>query len=170
MNLPTLSNEELIDFVYSEIAAPKILQAGIDFSDANKWRVVVNALPKPVATVYRLAILHMQVLNGGFIQYFDNGYGIFAYETLSDLEVIKANQTYKLLKKSLELINPKNLTGESFLKLIYEKEYEPNYESLGPQLNQIDEEYYGLEEIEILEDLLGDYLKEHLDELQQTIA
>src|SRR6188768_1606385 len=99
MSLQELSNEELIDFVYSKIAAPKILQEVSDFSDANKWREVVNALPKPVASVYRLAILHMQVSNGGFIQYFDNGYGIFAYETLSDLEILRRTKHINYLRK-----------------------------------------------------------------------
>src|SRR3954452_18294923 len=115
MNLDDLSNQELIDYVYTDIAGKKVSEAVKDFADFRQWRQVVNELPEQAARVYRVGILNLQVINGGFMQYFDNGYGIFAYETLSDLEVLRADKTYGLLKDALESINPENHTGEAFV-------------------------------------------------------
>ena len=82
------SDQELIDHVYIKVAGSIIREYITDWSDSAKWRRVVEQMPLPVKLVYRIGILHQQVMNGGFIQYFDNGYGIFAYETLSDFKTV----------------------------------------------------------------------------------
>ena len=167
MKLDDLSNQELIDYVYTEIAGKKVRENVKDFNDFSRWREVVNELPEQVARVYRVGILNVQVMNGGFIQYFDNGYGIFANETLDDLAVLQATQTHVLLKNALEIINPKNYTGEPFVHYILRREFDVNYDDIIKQLERLDSLYYGLEGTEEMEELLGTYLREHASELQQ---
>jgi|SRR6476661_1478435 len=41
----------------------------------QEWYAYVSALPKHLRVTYAVVVLHGQVLNGGFEQYFDNRYG-----------------------------------------------------------------------------------------------
>jgi hypothetical protein len=167
MNLVDFTNQELIDYVYTEIAGKKVRENVKDFSDFPRWRQVVNELPEQAARVYRIGILNLQVMNGGFIQYFDNGYGIFAYETLNDLKALQAKDTHQLLKEAVEIINKDNRTGEAFVNLILHRTFDVNYNSICEQLDRLDNLYYGLEETEDMEELLGTYLRKHIGELKQ---
>ncbi|SCY97441.1 DMP19 family protein [Flavobacterium caeni] len=153
-----LSNSDLIDFVYYEIACEKM--KAIDFSNYAEWKKVVSEMALPIATVYRIGILNQQVMNGGFIQYFDNGYGIFAQETVEDFKRIGAHLSFEILNRCLTLINPKGYEAERFFELVSNQEYE-SYESLfTKELNELDRKYFNLDDDENLEDLLAAYLRQ----------
>jgi hypothetical protein len=98
----------------------------------------------------------------GFIQYFDNGYGIFAYETLADLIEIGAERTRKLLTKALLLVNPNGYSGEKYLDYIYLQQYKDRWESLSAQLDQLDSAYYGFDNQAEPIQLLADYYRKRL--------
>lgn len=159
MNWNKLSDEDLIDFVYCELAGTKIQENISDFTDLKKWRKVVNEMDEPVATVYRIGILNLELINGGLIQYFDNCYGIFAYETLEDFKRIGANYSYKILETCLKHINPKNYSENRFIELVAEREYDNYDNSFAIKLNELDDEYCELDEKENLGKLLADYLR-----------
>lgn len=160
MNLNKLSDEDLIDFVYCELAGTKIQENISDFTDLKKWREVVYEMDEPVATVYRIGILNLELMNGGLIQYFDNSYGIFAYETLEDFKRIGANYSYKILETCLKHVNPKNYSLNRFIELVAEREYDKYDNSFAIKLNELDDEYCDLNnEKENLAKLLVDYLR-----------
>jgi hypothetical protein len=160
MNWNKLSDEDLIDFVYCELAGTKIQENISDFTDLKKWRKVVNEMDEPVATVYRIGILNLELMNGGLIQYFDNSYGIFAYETLEDFKRIGANYSFKILETCLKHVNPKNYSLDRFIELVAEREYDKYDNSFAIKLNELEDEYCDLDnEKENLAKLLVDYVR-----------
>lgn len=161
MTSKKLTDSELIEFVYCELAGQIIRENVPDFSNIKNWRKVVSEMTIPIATTYRLGILNSQVMNGGLIQYFDNGYGIFALETLEDLQRVGANLTHKVLSDCLEIINPKNYTGERFVNFIRYREYQIDELNYQDNLDKLDEQYYSLSEIEDLEILVALYLRQN---------
>jgi len=164
-DLKVLDNGELIDFVYSEIAGKHIRDRVKDWTQPDQLSIAVDQLNGPVKTTYLIGVLNQQVLNGGFQQYYDNRYGRFAYETLTALKEIKAKNTHDLLRKSLELINPKGITNKDFRELIIKRNYETNT-IIEDSLNELDNIYYSLSDMEDIEQLLGDYLKLRISELK----
>lgn len=154
-----LSDEDLIDFVYCELAGQQIQDKITDFTDYAKWRSVVNEMEMSVATVYRIGIFNLEMVNGGLIQYFDNAYGIFAYETLADFKRIGANLSYQILETGLKYVNPEIYSDERFIKLVTEREYEDYENLISPKLSELDNKYYELNENEDLGKLLADYIR-----------
>ena len=51
--------------------------------DGDQWYVYVYALPARLQITYLIVVLHNQVFNGGFHQYFVNGYGQFSKITIN---------------------------------------------------------------------------------------
>jgi hypothetical protein len=162
MNLSKFTDNELIEHVYTDLAGAKLREEMTDWADGKNWKQVVSKLPRPVQLVYRIAILNMQVMNGGFIQYFDNRYGIFAYETLKDFKLINANKSYELLDESLSIINSKDYRGERFFRFIFGHEYNSDWDALADKLEPLDEKWYALDGVEHLESLIGSYLRKKL--------
>ena len=160
MTSKNLTDKELIQFVYSELAGQMIMQNVPDFSDIKQWRKVVSEMAIPVATTYRIGILNLQVMNGGLIQYFDNGYGIFAKETLDDLKRVGAFLTNKILEDCLSILNPKNFDAERFVMFIVNREYEIYESKIEDDLNKLDNQYYELDEKENLEVLVASFLRQ----------
>jgi hypothetical protein len=135
-------DEDLIDEIYNKsIQIDKPSQI-TDWSTWHQWINSTNQLSHNGQMAYRIAMLHNQVINGGFIQYFDNRYGIFAYETLNDLLKIDAKKTWKLLSKALSIINPDHYTGQKFLDYIYFHQYESSYKTFSEKLELLDDDYY----------------------------
>lgn len=163
-NLNKLKNGELIDFVYVDIAGKYIRGRVLDWTQPSQLATAVDQLKEPIKITYLICILNQQVLNGGFLQYYDNTYGQFGYETLNALKEIKATNTHDLLRQSLELINPKGMKDADFKKLIFSRNYEIN-RIIEDRLDELDGIYYSLADIEDLEQLLGDYLKLRIGEL-----
>jgi hypothetical protein len=164
-DLTQLENGELIDFVYTDIAGQHIRDNVKDWKEPGQLTNAVDGLKGPAKTTYLIGILNKQIMNGGFIQYYDNSYGQFAYETLMALKEINASGTHDLLKASLEIINPNGKTNSDFRKLIITREY--NIDTITEEkLDKLDDKYYNLADTEDLEQLLGNYLKLRIEELK----
>ncbi len=161
MTSNNLTDKELIKFVFNDLAGQMIRENVPDFSDTNQWKKVVAEMSIPVATTYRIGILNSQIMNGGVIQYFDNGYGIFALETIEDLNRIGAFLTKKILDDCLNILNPKNYKAERFIKYITNREYEIYESNIQDELDELDKKYYKLNEKENLEDLIGSFLRQN---------
>jgi len=157
-NRETLTNEELIDYVYLDIAGKFLNEKIEDWSQTKQWYNTVFELSEPVRFTYCIGVLNMQVMNGGFEQYYDNDYGIFAEETLKGLKKIGAELTYELLKSSLDILIKHNRTQSDLFEFITESKYWGNKE-IEEVLARLDDQYQNLEDKEDLTELLGNYLR-----------
>ena len=148
-----MNHEELIYAKFNESIQ------GIDdetLLNQEKWYNYVINQPVHLRVVYTIIILHQQVFNGGFHQYFLNGYGLFGYLTLDSLKVINANFTMKLLNKILDEVNLDNFDVKEFRRKVFNKIV--NFDDkLSVFFEKCDDEYYEMEED--LTQLLGRYLK-----------
>ncbi|MFY0715404.1 DUF4375 domain-containing protein [Seonamhaeicola sp. NFXS20] len=154
----TLTNEELIDYVYCDIAGKFLNKRINDWSQTKNWYNTVFELSEPVRFTYCIGVLNMQVMNGGFEQYYDNDYGIFAEETLKGLKKIGAELTYELLKSSLDILKKHKNSQTDLFEFITESKYWNNKE-IEQVLDRLDDQYYNLEDKENLTILLGNYLR-----------
>ena len=155
MSQENLSNTELIDNLYNS-AGEKLRNSVTDWANYDLWRTSVNELDETQKSVYLIGVLNQQVLNGGFIQYFDNSYGMFGYETLRVLRTIGATSSANLLEQALKLVNHEQLSESEFSKYIAENLVDDN---VGDELDQLDDQYYELENSEDLEELLVNWIK-----------
>ena len=155
-----LTDEELIENVYRQsIKYDKPVEI-TNWSTWHQWMSSTHQLSDHAQMSYRITSLHNQVLNGGFIQYFDNRYGIFAYETLNDLIEIGAKTTWSLLSKALSIINPNDYNSEKYFNFIYFHHYNDISESLLVQFEELDTNYYDFDHSEPI-GLLAAYFKRH---------
>lgn len=152
-----MSNAEVIEEKYAEAVS------GIKedwFKATNtKWYDYVVGLPIHLQIVYLVVVLHNQIFNGGFHQYFVNGYGQFAKETINALKIIGALKKAELLKEALKIVNEKNSSDAVFRRQLLNKEIAQLFsnDSLFAPLDKLDSAYY-TDESEDLEKLLGHYL------------
>lgn len=153
-----LTNQELIDYVFYDIAGEYLNEKINDWSQTKMWYDTVFELSKPVRYTYGIGILNMQVMNGGFEQYYDNNYGVFAMETLKGLKIIGADLTFGLLKDSIEILKKYKGTKTELFDFITRNKYWDNKE-IEQVLNRLDDEYYNLNDKEDLTELLGNYLR-----------
>ncbi|MCB9232921.1 MAG: DUF4375 domain-containing protein [Bacteroidia bacterium] len=149
--------EDLINKKFDEAVG------GIDariLSNFEDWYNYVENLPVHLRITYMIIILNQQVFNGGFHQYFFNGYGGFGYLTLESLRIINAGLVMDLLENVLESVNDDGIDIEEFNTQAYSKKLFKvvNFdEELMDYLEKCDDEYYDLEED--LMKLLGQYLE-----------
>ncbi len=154
-----VTDEEFIEHVYKQsIEFDKPVEI-TDWSTWHQWMSSTHELSRHAQMSYRITSLHTQVLNGGFIQYFDNKYGIFAYETLEDLIEIGAEKTWKILSKALSIINPNDHTSERYFDFIYFQQYNDIWESLSEQFQRLDNTYYDFDNAAEPIGLLAAYLR-----------
>jgi hypothetical protein len=150
--------ENIIDKTYSE--AVKDLDEE-KLKDCDTWYNHVLNLPKAQQIVYTVILLHWQVENGGFHQYFLNSYGQFAYLTIENLKLIKASQRANLLDVATHLVNEEYLVENDFRHLIFNREFSKIVdfdEILFDKLNELNDKYYELKD-ENISDLLSSYLE-----------
>lgn len=153
-----MAAEQRIEQYYQE-AVKGLSEAILD--DEILWYSYVLSLSDKEKTVYTTAILHQQVFNGGFHQYFLNSYGMFAYLTMEVLDEIGAYKIAKLLKRAIEIVNAEGFSEKEFRHKIFKKEFErivEDDEDVFDALNNLDTEYYA--EYEELIIILDKYLKE----------
>jgi hypothetical protein len=153
-----MKNSELIEKTYLE--AVKGINEDWFIKNNTKWYDYVVNLPINLRVTYLVVVFHNEVYNGGFHQYFVNGYGQFVKETIAALSEIDASQRSKLLGEAYKIVNKINLDDEDFRKQLLNKELK--YLFLGDELfeplEELDNSYYNIENEEI-EELLGSYLK-----------
>ena len=129
----------------------------------TKWYDYVTGLPEELQITYTVVILHNQVLNGGFHQYFLNGYGQFAYITIRNLDKIKAKDASKNLEAALDIVNRDNLSESQFRAKLLRGEISILFDSdeLFIALENLDDGYYDTSD-EVI-DLLNTYLMEKIN-------
>ena len=129
------------------------------------WYKHISQLPLHLQIIYTIAILHQQVFNGGFHQYFFNGYGVFAYDTIKSLNIIGATKSAALLQKATLAINNEKVSEEDFREMVFFGKFKAISDfddKLCDYLDILDNEYYDIEED--VEQLLTGYL-EGIDKL-----
>jgi hypothetical protein len=152
-----LINSDLIDLYYSS-AVKGIKDEWLVNLDEGWYNHITN-LPEKERVVYHIAILDEEISNGGFNQYFVNGYGQFARDTILSLKLIKANKTALILEKAFQFVNQENLEDDVFRSKLLLGDIDGLYddESLDDSLNELDEEYSEYQDN--LGSLLVDYLR-----------
>lgn len=126
----------------------------------TQWYDYIISLPEKEKFTYMIMIMHEQVHNGGFDQYFVNAYGRFAFETIPALEQIGASKRAALLDEALKTVNDKNYSPESFREVVVAKKLSSLFNSdiVSAKLDALDDEYYDLEEEEDVFELLAAFL------------
>ncbi|MTI22763.1 DUF4375 domain-containing protein [Fulvivirga sp. RKSG066] len=155
MSQENISNTVLIDNLYDS-AGEHLRNTVTDWTNHELWSDAVDELDANERAVYLIGVLNQQVMNGGFIQYFDNSYGMFGYETLRVLRTVGAVNSANLLELALKIVNREQLTPDQFSKYIATNIVA---DELGDELDQLDEQYYKLENTEYLEELLANWIK-----------
>ena len=157
-----MNDSELVDHIYG-IAGEEIIKEVTDFSDWNKWRKVVLKLENPLKFTYLICILDWQVHNGGFIQYYDNNYGIFCHETAVALKIIKADLASNLVIDSINILDKYKNPKMDFQDYITKNQYWDNVE-IETVMDKLDSEFYELDEKQNVGKLLADYLRQNRTE------
>ncbi|MEX1191918.1 MAG: DUF4375 domain-containing protein [Brumimicrobium sp.] len=154
--MENISNRALISRLYS--SAEQRLE-DTDFNAANwsEWYAAVQALTDPEKMVYVIVKLNQKVTNGGFAEFYESSFGIFAPEIIHVLNEIKATATADIVASSMLVVNPKGLLDNDYKALVFNFKL---YEEQRTQLFTQDIRYDQLQDYENLEDLLGNYLQE----------
>lgn len=98
--------EKIIEENY-QLAVQGMKQEWFEVID-NQWFSYVKNLPEKLKTTYLVVVLDWQVANGGFNQYFSNGYGQFSLMTIDALSKIGALQKAEILKEVYKVVNYNN--------------------------------------------------------------
>ncbi|MPT34194.1 MAG: DUF4375 domain-containing protein, partial [Flavobacterium sp.] len=100
-----MSYTKLIEEKYAE--AVKGIKEKEEWSNEpnTKWYKYIIGLPVQLQICYLIVVFHNQIFNGGFHQYFVNGYGQFAKETIDALKTIGALKKAELLEEALKIVN-----------------------------------------------------------------
>ncbi|PSL42846.1 uncharacterized protein DUF4375 [Chitinophaga niastensis] len=153
-----MANQEIIKKNYRDAVAG-IMEEWL-ISKHTKWYEYITRLSNKLQTTYLIVVLDNQIFNGGFQQYYVNGYGQFTTETIRALIAIGANRKATLLEKAYKLVNKDNDSDVVFRKRILNKEISTlfNDDVLFKSLDDLDDQYYD-DEKENIEELLGGYLK-----------
>jgi len=159
-----MDNSQIIEDKYSE-AVSGIKEEWLTHA-SNEWYDYIMSLPIEWRTTYVVVVFHNQVFNGGMHQYFVNGYGQFAKETVDALIRIGALEKASLLITALELVNTEDHTDEIFRRKLLTADIEQLFitDELFKPLNNLDLLYYN-DEREDIKILLGKYLNSRLKNL-----
>ncbi len=153
-----MDNIEIIEREYEE--AVKGLNKEWFYSRDGHWYDYITSLPLKLKITYLIVVFHNQVFNGGLHQYFVNGYGQFAKETIDALIEIKAIKKAEVLSAAYKIVNVKNYNYKSFRKNLLERKIDELFVSddLVIPLDDLDNKYYDTETEDLVE-LLSNYLK-----------
>jgi hypothetical protein len=151
-----ISNRALISRLYSS-AEQQLDDANYDTESWSQWYGVVQGLTGPEKMVYVIVKLNQTVTGGGFTEFYETSFGIFAPEIIHMLNEIQALATAEIVSSSLPVVNPTALLDEAYKAFIFNIQLS---EEQRAQLYAQDLQYDQLEGHENLEDLLGEYLQE----------
>src|SRR5687767_15531135 len=139
-----MSNEEIIEIKYKE-AVKEIKEDWFITANSqwSKWYDYIIELPTDLQITYLIVIFDNQVSNGGFHQYFANGYGQFARETINALIEIGALKKAQLLKEALRDVNSEEISYSIFRERLLKKEIDELFisDDLFEPLNNLDTQY-----------------------------
>jgi hypothetical protein len=154
--MESVSNRALISRLYSS-AEHQLEEAKYDNESWSQWYLIVQGLTGPEKMVYIIVKLNQTVTSGGFAEFYESSFGIFAPEIIHVLTDIKALKTATIVTSSLPVVNPRGLLDDNYKGLVFNIQLS---ETQRGQLYSQDMRYDQLHDIENLEDLLGDYLQE----------
>jgi len=152
-----MSNSKIIEREYAQ-ATKGIKDVWFTTVNSDWYNYIIN-LPIHLQMTYVVITFRDQIFNGGFHQYFVNGYGQFARETIDALNTIGAVNKMKLLKEALQNVNYENDRDIIFRKRLLEKDIYNLFinDNLYKLLDQLDSQFYLIEK-EDEEQLLEAYL------------
>jgi hypothetical protein len=154
--MENISNRALISRLYSS-ADQKLEEANFDIESWSEWYQAVQDLTIPEKTVYVIVKLNQTVTNGGFAEFYETSFGVFAPEIIHVLNEIKAEATAEIVSSSLPVVNPIGLLDEAYKEFVFKLQLSIQQRD---QLYSQDVQYDQLQDQENLEDLLGEYLHE----------
>ena len=154
--MENISNRALISRLFSS-ANQQLEDADYDVESWSDWYEVVQQLTGPEKMVYVIVKLNQAVTNGGFAEFYETSFGVFAPEIIHALNEIKAVATAKIVSSSLPIVNPTGLLDEQYKASVFNLKLS---EQQRTQLTSHDIRYDQLQDHENLEDLLGEYLQE----------
>jgi hypothetical protein len=152
--MENISNRALISRLYSS-ADQQLDDANFDIESWSQWYQVVQKLTRPEKMVYVIVKLNQTVTNGGFAEFYESSFGVFAPEIIHVLNEIKAVATAEIVSSSLPVVNPTGLLDEAYKEFVFNVQLS---EQQRAQLFAQDIRYDELQDHENLEDLLGAYL------------
>ena len=153
--MENISNRALISRLYSS-ADQQLEDADFDAESWSQWYHAVQELTGPEKMVYVIVKLNQTVTNGGFAEFYENSFGVFAPEIIHVLNAINAVATAEIVSDSLPVVNPTGLLDEAYKAFVFNLQLSEQQRAL---LYAHDIRYDQLHGIENLEDLLGDYLQ-----------
>lgn len=154
--MENITNRALISRLYSS-ADHQLETADFDRADWAQWYARVQELTDPEKIVYVIVKLNQTVTNGGFAEFFESSFGVFAPEIIHVLTEIQATATAEIVANSLPIINPNGLLDEAYKAFVFQLKLT---DATRAQLYALDIRYDQLHDRENLEDLLGAYLQE----------
>ena len=154
--MENISNRALISRLYSS-ADQQLEDANFDNENWSQWYQVVQGLTAPEKMVYVIVKLNQTVTGGGFAEFYETSFGVFAPEIIHVLNEIKAVATAEIVSSSLPVVNPTGLLDEAYKEFVFNIHLS---EQQRAQLYSHDIRYDQLHSHENLEDLLGEYLQD----------
>ena len=151
-----ISNRTLISRLYNS-AEQRLEDTDFDFKNWSEWYQIVQELTGPEKMVYVLVRLNQAVTKGGFQEYYEKSFGIFAPEVIHVLSEIKASASAEIVSSSLPVVNPAGLLDDEYKEFVFNIKLSDEQKK---QLQTQDMLYDQLQDQENLEDLLGNYLQE----------
>ena len=151
-----ISNRALISRLYSS-ADQRLDDSNFDIENWSQWYQAVQVLTDPEKMVYVIVKLNQTVTGGGFAEFYETAFAIFAPEIIYVLNEIKAIASSEIVASSLPVVNPTGLLDDAFKEMVFSIQLSDEQRS---QLMSHDIQYDQLQDQENLEDLLGDYLQE----------
>ncbi|MFT6030995.1 MAG: hypothetical protein ACJAS3_002452 [Roseivirga sp.] len=154
--MENISNRAIISRLYSS-ADQQLEDADYDTESWSQWYQVIQGLTGPEKMVYVIVKLNQTVTNGGFAEFYETSFGVFAPEIIHVLNEINAVATAEIVSSSLPVVNPTGLLDDAYKGLVFKLQLS---EQQRTQLYSHDIRYDQLDGHENLEDLLGAYLQE----------
>tara|TARA_B110000305_G_C19172770_1_gene508109 strand:+ start:60 stop:536 length:477 start_codon:yes stop_codon:yes gene_type:complete len=154
--MENISNRALISRLYSS-ADQQLEDANFDIESWSQWYEVVQGLTGPEKMVYIVVKLNQTVTKGGFAEFYETSFGVFAPEIIHVLNEINAIATTEIVSSSLLVVNPTGLLDDAYKGLVFNIKLSEEQKA---QLYSQDIRYDQLQDHENLEDLLGGYLQE----------
>ncbi|MFT4754576.1 MAG: hypothetical protein ACI9GM_000906 [Salibacteraceae bacterium] len=154
--MENISNRALISRLYSS-ADQQLEDADFDSENWLEWYQAVQGLTGPEKMVYVIVKLNQTVTGGGFAEFYENSFGVFAPEIIHVLNDIKAIATAEIVASSLPIVNPIGLLDEAYKEFVFNIKLSEEQQA---QLYAQNIQYDQLQDQENLEDLLGTYLQE----------
>lgn len=154
-NMEQLSNRALISRLYS--SANQVLEdSDYDSSNWKAWYSIVQGLTDPEKMVYLIVKMNQTVTHGGFTEFFEKGFGVFAPEIIYVLNAINAKASANIVESALPIVNPRGLLDDDYKRFIFNIELSAHQKAA---LYTCDLKYDQLHGVENLEELLGGYLQ-----------